>query len=779
MQKRLWKTVFAALLAAALLLSGCENVPEPSDQAGPEQTANADSAVLDNQAASEQRHYKVTEKIIPDPKTSFENNPENQGINYFTYLTDDEFSAGPYTDAKVTLSSGASFCTDGKLYFLYDILYVSDESKDTPYYTGSYCLGILAAPYEKWEYHVFSTAGLTEDPSFSPSVLRIAGVCSNGIFLDLTDNLLAFYSWDDGSLKSLDGIDPNPSGFYQHTLYSAGETLYVIATDNISNGSFTSYDKDLQPVLTQNLENKIYGGICRDSECVWYGFDEGGTLTVWDKPNGTPLYSLGNDVSTYSGFLLTRSDADEFILASISPDLNGIWTGDGSGSLKKALSFSGMGYILQELLTVSSNGDDGFFVTAYFEDKLYLLNFEPTEISDKQEITMVSSDIYPLEQVIAAFNRQSDKYRVNVINPFASGDIEAYCQQLQMEISSGRGPDLMDAWLIDMEGCVKNGYLEPLDDVITDPSDYWPTISDASETDGVLYGISIRFLLSFLSVSKSLAGDLESWDSVQMMEAVQKSPAESLQMGLDSMDIVLRYGLATRDNPQFIDYDAGISHLAEQPFIDFLEFAKNYGDDLYYTDTNYEEAADYYHDGKLAALEIELYSPSDFLNASACFEGQEVLIGMPAAQGRGVYMSLVKVCLNSNSPSKEGAKEFLRYLLSEEGQLLFMQNTMGGFSCRKDMTEQLLNEYQKGKADEGTYSSSKWGIYNEIVPLTDEQLEQLWALLDDAKPEPAVPSEIEDIVREELAPYFAGNCSAEEAAGKLDNRVQIYLDERR
>ena len=48
-------------------------------------------------------------------------------------------------------------------------------------------------------------------------------------------------------------------------------------------------------------------------------------------------------------------------------------------------------------------------------------------------------------------------------------------------------------------------------------------------------------------------------------------------MGLDSMDIVLRYGLATRDNPQFIDYDAGISHLAEQPFIDFLEFAKNYG----------------------------------------------------------------------------------------------------------------------------------------------------------------------------------------------------------
>lgn len=68
MQKRLWKTVFAALLAAALLLSGCENVSESSVQAGPEQTANADSAVLNNQTASEQRHYKVTEKSSPIQK---------------------------------------------------------------------------------------------------------------------------------------------------------------------------------------------------------------------------------------------------------------------------------------------------------------------------------------------------------------------------------------------------------------------------------------------------------------------------------------------------------------------------------------------------------------------------------------------------------------------------------------------------------------------------------------------------------------------------------------
>lgn len=774
------KKIFSTLLTAALLLSGCGASAEPSDQTSVSTSSGQPSVInpaeSGGETSSEQRYYKVTEKNIPDPKADFENNPENQGKNYFSYLSDDEFAANNFTDAKVTLSPKTSFCMDGTLYFLHEIIYISNESEDAPIITGSYCLGVLNAPYEEWEYHIIFTDELVKVDSITPSIQNITGTCSDGIYFLLADNRLAFYNWG-GSFSTLDQIDFNATGFYQHALYSAGDTLYIISSDGISNGSFTSYNKDLQPLLTQNLENKIIGCISGDSECLWYGPDGEGNLTVWDKPNGTPLYSLEIDTPN-SDYLLTRSNTGEFILASTSPFLNGIWTGNGDAPLNKALSFSEMGYTLQELLTVSASGDDGFLVTAYFEDKLICLNLERTVASDKQEITLVSSDIVSLEQVASAFNRQSDKYRVTVINPFESGDIEAYCQQLQMEISSGKGPDMMDAWLIDMDGCIKNGYLEPLDDVIGDPSDYWPAIWDASDTDGVLYGVPMRFVLSFLSVSKSLAGDLDSWDLVQMMEAVQRSSAESLQMGLDSMDIVLRYGLASRDNTQFIDYETGVSHLSEQPFIDFLEFAQKYGDDLYYSNSNNEEAADYYSDGKIAALEIELYGPNDLLYASACFEGQEVLIGIPSSQGRKTYMSLVRVCLNSNSPSKEGAKEFLRYLLSEEGQFLSMKNTYGGFSCRRDVTEQLLSEYQKEY--EGIKKHSiRYGIPVDIVPLNDEQQEQLFALFEDAIPQPGVPSEIEAVVLEELAPYFAGDCSAEEAAKKLDNRVQLYLDEHR
>ena len=39
--------------------------------------------------------------------------------------------------------------------------------------------------------------------------------------------------------------------------------------------------------------------------------------------------------------------------------------------------------------------------------------------------------------------------------------------------------------------------------------------------------------------------------------------------------------------------------------------------------------------------------------------------------------------------------------------------------------------------------------------------------------------EIQGMISEELMPYFAGQKTAEEVAGILNSRVQLYLDERK
>ena len=64
-----------------------------------------------------------------------------------------------------------------------------------------------------------------------------------------------------------------------------------------------------------------------------------------------------------------------------------------------------------------------------------------------------------------------------------------------------------------------------------------------------------------------------------------------------------------------------------------------------------------------------------------------------------------------------------------------------------------------------------------VPPYTDEQLDAFRILIENAKPISRDVDQIRGIVYEELEPYFNGNVSAEQAAEKLDNRIQLFLDE--
>lgn len=776
---RLIKPFFAALLAAALLLSGCGDSSGPSDRADAPQPSTEEQDVNPNNTSvenllSDVLYWQITEKSIPDPAKDFADDPENQ--TKYLSLPDS------YTDVKINLSLRDSFSADGTLFRLYNITYKTKEYAEIS--SSYYILYTLEAPYEQWRCYPFSSdCWAADNPDFAifpPYIEHIVGVCNDGVFLQIGSGEIGFYGWN-GDSRLMEEIDTDSDSEYPTTLtlYRTGETLYAVFTDIFSKSNFTSYDEQLIPVVTrQNLENQLSGCFFSGTECLWYGFDEDHNLTVWDKPNGTQLFSLGDKVRSSSDFLLTKSAAGEFVLA----DISSIWAGDGTASLQKILSFTERSYDLQELLAMNVNEDGSLSLVAQFENRLCLLTLKQTDKPDRQEVTVVASNTSSLSRVVASFNRQNDKYRVTLVNPFDSDNLDDYRQQLQMEISAGRGPDLIETWLIDLTGCIENGYVEPLEDVIENPSDYWPGCLEYGRRNGVLYSIPYDITVSCLTASESLTGGLNSWTLEQMMEAVRCSPAEALEKDLDSLEIVLQYGLGIRDNTQFIDYDAGVSHLAEQPFIDFLEFAKKYGDNLYYTaDSDYSEAAEYYHDGRLAFYTLSTYDLGQLLFPSVLFHEQEAFIGIPSTQGRGVYMGANALALNSNSPSKECAKEFLRYLMSVEGQIKFIQNDyMFSFSCRRDISNMILENYQIKSADsESSSGHFVFGLYIERIPLNDEQVEQLYSLFEDARPEWELPSEIYNIACEELEPYFAGDCSAEDATWKLNNRVQLYLDERK
>ncbi len=245
---------------------------------------------------------------------------------------------------------------------------------------------------------------------------------------------------------------------------------------------------------------------------------------------------------------------------------------------------------------------------------------------------------------------------------------------------------------------------------------------------------------------------------------------------------MLYYGLSDDGNKQFIDWERKESHLSEQPFIELLQFAYDYRDEGTF---DVDEVGEALQEGKIAAIS----GPADmgkleFLKE--CFAGKDSNIGYPRAEGNGIYVSSNMLYLNSNSAVREGAIEFLKFISSKETQMRYAENdtkvkkpnsiTYGcSFAIRKDALERQIELKKQEKPTENL--SLMYGVYYQHKGLSEERAEILQFLLSHAEPGTWNINAVMDILSEELDPFFAGQCNAEEAARKLDNRVQLYLDE--
>ena len=89
----------------------------------------------------------------------------------------------------------------------------------------------------------------------------------------------------------------------------------------------------------------------------------------------------------------------------------------------------------------------------------------------------------------------------------------------------------------------------------------------------------------------------------------------------------------------------------------------------------------------------------------------------------------------------------------------------------------MLNE--KGR---GLWKDHNVITWNDMVfyfyPLTKERIEELKEVLEDARFVPIRTKPILDIICKEAAGYFGGGKSINETIDVINNRVQVYLDER-
>ena len=251
---------------------------------------------------------------------------------------------------------------------------------------------------------------------------------------------------------------------------------------------------------------------------------------------------------------------------------------------------------------------------------------------------------------------------------------------------------------------------------------------------------------------------------------MENSDADIIEENMGGVDLLVYYILYDNDDTTYIDWEEGKSHLDSEEFLRMLEFAEKYAD----RDNT---------DKKAFAMSSSMTDISTIKTIYSSFRGNASLIGFPCKDGNGIYVSTNAVYKNAATKNPGGVDTFLRFLISEREQKRYGMYssrdmikdgygsvTLGEFPVRKDA-------YQK-KVTKEVRESYQNDFYGTQIPYTDEMTDWIYFIRDHAKPDNPHIYAVYRILLDELTPYFDGSISAKEAAEHLQNRVQLYLNER-
>ena len=122
--------------------------------------------------------------------------------------------------------------------------------------------------------------------------------------------------------------------------------------------------------------------------------------------------------------------------------------------------------------------------------------------------------------------------------------------------------------------------------------------------------------------------------------------------------------------------------------------------------------------------------------------------------------------LNANSEHQEGAWEFLKYVLGEEGQGYSAGTS--SLAVNKEMSRSCF-EYHLKLLEEGRMQTN--------ADFTPEAIEKLFAFTEQGRDMPLRTKEILDIIYEEAQSFCDGDKPLEEVCDVIQRRVQIYISE--
>ncbi len=494
------------------------------------------------------------------------------------------------------------------------------------------------------------------------------------------------------------------------------------------------------------------------------------TLKAEEIPVELPEYELNQ------GYLM-RGNAQYDVLCYTDESLYGMELSD--GSMTEVLNWQESDVVAdmdKRLLYLLPDGRALF--TIYEPLSSYILT--PRTQAEVDSMTLISmADMSSIgssswfNKMVSKFNRQSKNSRIVTKSYFDSEAPDFGVEALKKDLLSGIIPDIL-ASTPDYHSFSEKGMFEDLSvwmekDPDFHEEDYLMNFFEALKYKGRLecmgFGFSVNTYMAkteFVGGSQRLTlsdyAKLTLPDGMELLSAAKRESAF--------------HDLMYTQLAEFVDYETASCSFDSEEFVTLLAFFADFPEQAAVRD-------DYaYRENRALLYPTQIYSLKNYHGTAQCwFDNADVtLTGTPIGEkgNGGVFAANGLITVSSVSQHKEEIWGFIKFCLREDNQLM---NEFCIPVNRNALARAMEQDQQSvGELDKTWYTIGDEQI--EITPATAEEAEELLCYMEEIALSTGLDdTTIQNIVEEETARCFAGDCTAEEAAKIIQGRVSLYLAE--
>lgn len=459
-------------------------------------------------------------------------------------------------------------------------------------------------------------------------------------------------------------------------------------------------------------------------------------------------------------------------------------------------------------------GTQGSGVDTTYE--LYdLQRVDPSTLPEKTVLTLASLfPSQPLRQQVAKFNRENDRYRIEVLDYSEYSEIIAspgsYTEdsssailKLNTELLSGNLPDLIDVsgGELPVAQYAVKGFLEDLlpylnADSAVSPDKLMESVLNAVKTDGKLYQLPTSFQVVSAAGKREIVGGYESWTTDEVEDALKKLPEGATVFNVDYTKSHVLYLCASGAMNRFVDWQAGTCSFDTDEFKSILSFATTFPDEFDTTNFDFDEYRSDYRrvgQGQQLLANIAFAGFDDIYYQFAAMDNDVCFVGYPGASdglGSG-FVPLGAICMTTACKDKDGAWGFIRSLLSMDAQMQSPAFPMLKSAFEQQAEAAMQQDYVTDEDGNPILDASgnpipvvlyTIGFFSETVDVyavTSEQYQAVCDLINQTKSVFTFDENIMNILTEEAAAYFAGAKTLDETAAMIQNRVSLYIAEQK